>query len=408
MIPLGWHQRKLGELLEIKHGFAFKSIHYNDLGIGYRLLTPAHFREYGGFRDIKEKQKYYDGPIPSGYLLSRDSLLVAMTEQAPGLLGSPVLVPEEGVYLHNQRLGLVIVKKPQELNESYLFHVFNMPSVRKQISTASGGTKVKHSSPEKIESVVWRFPPLPEQDKIVKILSQWDRAIDLTEQLVAQKLLRRKGLIQQLLSGKRRLPGFYGEFKSSFLRHHILEVSARNRGEKIQQVLSVTNDRGFIKPEDQFGRRVASANLSNYKIVERGQFAYNPSRINVGSWAMLDNFENGVISPMYVVFRTTKGIDASFLSLWMESGEGCERIRIQAQGSVRETVSFDAFGAIRMKLPPIDEQKAIANILKKTYREIELLQVKADALREQKKGFLQQLLTGKVRVKLNTNSRGEL
>ena len=80
------------------------------------------------------------------------------------------------------------------------------------------------------------------------------------------------------------------------------EISERNRGGNDERVLSVTNSRGFVLPEDQFERRVASADLSNYKVVTRGQYAYNPSRINVGSIARLDDWKMGVLSPMYVVF----------------------------------------------------------------------------------------------------------
>jgi type I restriction enzyme S subunit len=74
------------------------------------LLTPGNFYETGGYRDRGEKQKYYTGEIPSGYVLNQGELLVAMTEQAAGLLGSPILVPESGKFLHNQRLGLVTNK----------------------------------------------------------------------------------------------------------------------------------------------------------------------------------------------------------------------------------------------------------------------------------------------------------
>jgi type I restriction enzyme S subunit len=106
----GWEEKSLSELCDIKHGFAFKSEFFVSEG-DYVLLTPGNFYETGGYRDRGEKQKYYTGEIPRDYVLREGDLLVAMTEQAAGLLGSPILIPESGKFLHNQRLGLVTKKQ---------------------------------------------------------------------------------------------------------------------------------------------------------------------------------------------------------------------------------------------------------------------------------------------------------
>lgn len=106
VIPEDWDAKPLAGLTVIIHGFGFKSQYFKPLGY-YRLTTPGHFFETGGFRDVGDKQKFYDGPLPDGYLLSEGDLLVAMTEQADGLLGSAAFVPIGGTYLHNQRLGKI-------------------------------------------------------------------------------------------------------------------------------------------------------------------------------------------------------------------------------------------------------------------------------------------------------------
>ena len=127
----------------------------------------------GGYRDRGEKQKYYCGEIPEGFILSPGDLLVAMTEQAAGLLGSPIIVPESGIFLHNQRLGLV-TKKPgvKWLNE-FFFHVFNTKPVRTEIHDSASGVKVRHTSPTKIGEVVVAFPAsIPEQRAIVAKLNE--------------------------------------------------------------------------------------------------------------------------------------------------------------------------------------------------------------------------------------------
>lgn len=153
----GWVERPLADLCDIKHGFAFKSEFFTDSG-RYILLTPGNFFESGGYRDRGDKQNYYSGEIPAGFVLSEGDLLVAMTEQAAGLLGSPVLVPESNKFLHNQRLGLVTKKPGVPWTNEFFFHVFNMKTVRKAIHAGTSGVKVRHTSPTKIGEVIVSFP----------------------------------------------------------------------------------------------------------------------------------------------------------------------------------------------------------------------------------------------------------
>ena len=155
--PKGLPVEPISNLSSVKHGYAFKSEYFTDAG-EFILLTPGNFYEGGGYRNRGDKQKYYVGPIPIGYTLNKDALLVAMTEQAPGLLGSPILVPESNKFLHNQRLGLVEVKPGAD--RLFLFHLFNTPAIRNQIQASSTGTKVKHTSPSKITAIMIPVPPI--------------------------------------------------------------------------------------------------------------------------------------------------------------------------------------------------------------------------------------------------------
>lgn len=176
----GWSQRTLSEICTIKHGFAFKSEHFRDQAEN-TLLTPGNFFEAGGYRDRGAKQKYYDGPIPDGFVLSGGDLLVAMTEQAAGLLGSPILVPSSGVYLHNQRLGLVQPRTGVEWVNDFFFHVFNTSHLRDQLYQTGTGQKVRHTSPGKIGDVVVHFPATAAEQSAVA--SQLDDLWSQTEQL---------------------------------------------------------------------------------------------------------------------------------------------------------------------------------------------------------------------------------
>ena len=146
-----------------------------------------------------------------------------------------------------------------------------------------------------------RMPNLDEQKKIAEILSTWDEAINLTINLIESKKQFKKALMQNLLTAKIRFPQFKGEWKEIKLGNFLEEKSERNT-KNIDLILSVTNKFGFVTQVEYFDKSVASDNTANYKIVRKGNFAYNPSRINVGSIALLESYEIGILSPMYVVF----------------------------------------------------------------------------------------------------------
>jgi type I restriction enzyme S subunit len=181
--PPGWEYRQLGELLKIKHGYAFKGKFFADSG-PYIVLTPGNFVEGGGFK-YKSKEKYYLGDFPREYLLNRGDLLVAMTEQAEGLLGSTLFVPQDAYFLHNQRLGLINQLSASETDKGFLYYLFNTHGVRAQIRATAIGTKVRHTSPSRIYEVQVCLPPLPTQRRIAGILSAYDDLIENNTRRIA-------------------------------------------------------------------------------------------------------------------------------------------------------------------------------------------------------------------------------
>jgi type I restriction enzyme, S subunit len=195
----GWMEKPLAALCDIKHGFAFKSEFFTQSG-DHVLLTPGNFYESGGYRDRGDKQKYYSGEIPKGFLLTERDLLVAMTEQAVGLLGSPVLIPNSGKFLHNQRLGLVTQKSGVPWTNEFFFHVFNKESVRHAIHASATGVKVRHTSPTKIGEVVVAFPTsIPEQRAVVSRLIEFEQETQRLESIYQQKLASLDELKKSLL-----------------------------------------------------------------------------------------------------------------------------------------------------------------------------------------------------------------
>jgi len=164
-IPAHWEERRLKTLFRLKHGYAFDGAEFSDSG-EFVLMTPGNFHERGGFRQKSPEKYYSDTDFPSGFILEAGQLLVAMTEQAPGLLGCALFVPDEGRYLHNQRLGLVKELRTDTVSAKYLFHLLNSSRYRAEVSVTSTGSKVKHTSPEKMLVVKVWLPSLQEQRSV--------------------------------------------------------------------------------------------------------------------------------------------------------------------------------------------------------------------------------------------------
>jgi type I restriction enzyme S subunit len=204
----GWIDRSIEDICNFKHGFAFKSEYFID-DANLVLLTPGNFYEEGGYKYRGKKQKYYDGPFPQDFLLSKGSLLIAMTEQAAGLLGSPALVPEDDVFLHNQRLGLVELTSEFEgrVSMEFLFHLFNTKYFRAKVQGTASGLKVRHTSPKKMQAILISLPSdINEQNAIAhKLFEIKEKSLKL-EDIYVRKLQQldelKKSILQKAFTGE--------------------------------------------------------------------------------------------------------------------------------------------------------------------------------------------------------------
>jgi type I restriction enzyme S subunit len=203
-VPESWLVVELSNLFEIKHGFAFEGEFFTSDG-HYILLTPGHFYEDGGFRDQKDKTKFYTGQFSRNYLLAKGDLLIVMTEQKAGLLGSSIIIPEPDRYLHNQRMGLVHKLDDSRIEKLFLYYFFNTANVRKRIAMTSSGSKVRHTSPSKIRQLKIALPSLDEQRRIVEVLQAIDAKLKLhgRKQAVSTALFR--SLLHQLMTSQIRV-----------------------------------------------------------------------------------------------------------------------------------------------------------------------------------------------------------
>lgn len=160
LIPKGWKVKTVGDLVHIKHGYAFKGEFFRTESPGDILLTPGNFAIGGGFKE--DKFKYYIGEVPEEFVLDEGDLLVSMTDltKAGDTLGYPALIPppRKGLYLHNQRLGKVIIKPNVPVSKFHLYYLLRTDEYRQEVLASATGTTVKHTSPDRIKKFKFPFP----------------------------------------------------------------------------------------------------------------------------------------------------------------------------------------------------------------------------------------------------------
>ncbi len=172
-----WQLLRLGDALSVSHGFAFKGEFFCDDG-DLIVLTPGNFRDEGGFKPKGGKEKFYEGPFPERFLLKKSQVVVAMTEQSKGLLGSSATIPTNDKYLHNQRIGLLNITGPCRLDLRFAYHLLNAPFVRQQIQATATGSKVRHTAPNRIEAIVAPVPDIECQRRIARALDDVDNLVE--------------------------------------------------------------------------------------------------------------------------------------------------------------------------------------------------------------------------------------
>lgn len=254
----------------------------------------------------------------------------------------------------------------------------------------------KHIIPYKIA-----VPPLAEQRKIAEVLGVWDEAIEKQARLIEKLALRKRALMQRLLSAKLRLPGFSEPWQNVKFCELFTKSIKTAEPLKKYEVLSVTKE-GIVAQKSYFNKDIASEDTSKYIVVERGDLAMSGLNFWMGSCHILTNFDEGIISPAYKVFKVTEHNNIDFIrdfvrsSMFLQALQGCSVI---GASIVRRNLDKEMLYEWTFKIPSLKEQTAIAEVLTAADREIELAKEKLERLRRQKRGLMQQLLTGKKRVK---------
>ena len=262
------------------------------------------------------------------------------------------------------------------------FMSYQLNGIRKyDIAKIAQGVSVVHLYGGDLKMLSVTFPQSPEQKKIADCISLLDRRISVQSGLI-EDLQKLKAAIIERLYSQQNANNKIGEM--------VTQVSTRNRGYNDYSVLSVNNRLGFIEQSEQFeDRMVASEDTSNYKVVSRDDFAYNPARINVGSIARLTSFEKGIVSPMYICFNTKAQLLPQYLEHFFATRYFDCEMQKRLEGSVRLCLSWEGLCNIPISVPSIEQQEYIANRITRFADKISLEERYLDILKIQKQHLLQ-------------------
>lgn len=359
----------------------------------YQLVTVrrgfAGVESRGIFKGKEIKVKNY-------FLVQAGDFLISKRQIAHGACG---IVPEslDGAVVSNEYNVFVPQK---ETNIEFFFLIMQLPYYKRLFYLMSDGVHI-----EKLlfKTNDWMkrslsLPPLPEQQKIATILSTQDKVIELKEKLLAQKQQQKKYLMQQLLTGKKRLPGFDRKWNYVKANEIFKSIVDKSHDGKLE-VLSSTQDKGIVpRSQVDIDIKYNENSLSTYKKVCEGDFV-----ISLRSFQGGIEYSNyaGIVSPAYTVLRAIVKIDNGYYKQFFKSSNYIKRLNVAVYG-IRDgkQISYDDFGQIKIPVPPIEEQREVAKVLSTADHEIDLLQKSIEAEKQKKKALMQLLLTGKVRVKI--------
>jgi type I restriction enzyme S subunit len=391
--PKAWHKVRIDEVADIVSGGTPSSYNLEFWRNEIPWATPSDITNNGKYISDTERKISEQGmKNSSASLLPINSILMCSRASiGPRSLNTVPMTTNQGFK------SFVCIK--DKLDWNYFYYLIGMIDKDfKRLACGSTFLEISKGDISKYEIVIPRN--LHEQQKIAEILSTWDKAIELKEKLIEEKKKQKTGLMQLLLTGKVRLPGFDGEWKEEKIGDIAKQSTNKNSDNKISKVLSCTKYNGLVDSLSYFGKQIYSDDISKYKTVHKGEICYATNHIEEGSIGILEEYDAGVVSPMYTVFKVNKEQDNAFVYLVLKSPMYVEYYKSLMSASVnrRGSLRWNTFKNIIINCPPIEEQKVLADFFKQAEKSIELHEKELKALKLQKKGLMQLLLTGIVRV----------
>jgi type I restriction enzyme S subunit len=392
MVPKGWKSNALGRYFDIKSGVGFKLSEYVDQGIPLvKIDNVSH-----GY--IKWDNKSY---VPENYsesysdiCLEEGDILLALNRPiTQGMLKIARITKSDLPAILYQRVGKIVSKTNETLDDYFYYALEKV--IYKFVENKSIGSDQPFISTTELKKVSIYIPPLPEQKKIAEILSTWDKAITTTEQLLANSQQQKKALMQQLLTGKKRLHDQAGQpFTREWKDGHLSDIAKINKGKALSSKDLIEGTYPVIaggKTSPYTHNEYTHENIITVSAsgAYAGFVAYHPNKI----WAS----DCSVVS-------AKKDSSTVFIFYLMQSRQN--QIYSLQSGGAQPHIYPKDLEVLKVAIPELEEQQKIAAVLTAADQEIDTLKQKLDHLKQEKKALMQQLLTGKRRVKVEGSVNG--
>lgn len=294
------------------------------------------------------------------------------------------------------------IKARNDIDKNYLFVLMLSHQFYKRAVACSMRTGMPKINQDDLNAICLVLPEdFAEQQKIAAILTTQDKVIELKEKRLAEKQRQKKYLMQQLLTGRKRLTGFNLAWKKTKLKNILHERKTYSpKGLEYPHVTLSTE--GIFPKSNRYDRdHLVRNEYKEYKITHKGDICYNPANLKFG--VICENtFGDAIFSPIYVTFEVNQNVCKEYLANYLMRWDFINAVRKYEEGTVYERMAVkpEDFLKFEILLPQIDEQYAIAQVLSTADREISLLRQDIEQEKQKKKALMQLLLTGIVRVKI--------
>ena len=385
-----WEERKLGEVSKYSNGGSYE----NDVVENgtYELITLKSVNMSG---KLVSSGKFINRETKT---LEKDTLVMILSEQSPGLLGMTAKIPENNRYVLNQRVAEI---KPNTNIDSY-FLSMSINRSQAYFSKRGAGTKVQNISKPNVENFEFYCPSEREQQKIGSFFKQLDDTIALHQRKLDLLKEQKKGFLQKMFpkNGAKvpelRFAGFADDWEERKLQEVLRERNNQQPQSMEYPLVSFTVENGVTPKTDRYEREqlvVGDKSSKKYKVTVLNDIVYNPANLKFGAISR-NKYGNAVFSPIYITFLVNNDVTTpEFIEMFVTRNDFIKRALKYQQGTVyeRQSVSPTDLLAMNVYLPGKSEQEKIGSFFQQLDETIALHQRKLDLLKEQKKGFLQKM-----------------
>lgn len=396
MVPDGWHKIDLHHLAEVRTGLAKGKKNISD-PVSQPYLRVANVQD-GHFDLTDIKSITVNRKDIDRYKVLPDDVLLTEGGDFDKLGRGHVWTGEIRDCLHQNHIFVVRCDSTRLLPRFFAYQTASPHGRAYFLGCSKQTTNLASINSTQLREFPVLLPDLAEQLRIVLVLETWDRAIEQTQKLIDAKLQLKRGLMQQLMTGKTRFAAFKRAQRAEYHLGDLFTERVEIDGDHLP-LLSITSDKGIVLRDDLAKKDTSPEDKGKYKRILPGDIGYNTMRMWQGVSA-LSSIE-GIVSPAYTVVTPGREITGDFAAYLFKLPETIHLFHRYSQGLVNDTLNlkFPLFAKVQVTIPIIAEQKKIVSCLKAIDTEIEVCRKLLANYQHQKRGLMQVLLTGKVRVK---------